>query len=57
MLAPLGKPLVVTVNVPTEPSVNVAWSGLVILGLCKTVRVKLWVASGAMPLLAFMVIG
>ena len=57
MLDPVGNPVVVTVNVPGEPSVKVVWSALVIVGPCNTVRVKLWVASGAMPLLALMLIG
>ena len=52
MFGPVGNPVVVTVNVPGKPSVKVVWSALVNAGPCRTVRVKLWVASGAMPLLA-----
>jgi len=56
MLAFVGKPVVVTLNVPATPWVNVVLFALVITGGCCTVRLKLWVASGAMPLLALMVI-
>ena len=48
--AGVGKPVVVTVNVPAVPTVNVVLSALVIAGAWLTVRVKLWVASGDTPL-------
>jgi hypothetical protein len=41
MLGPLGKPVVVTVNVPADPSVKLVWSALVMVGDCWTFRVKL----------------
>jgi hypothetical protein len=56
MLAFVGNPVVVTVKVPNEPWLNVVLFALVIAGGCWTVSVKLWVASGAMPLLALIVI-
>ena len=55
MLALVGKPVVVTLNVPLTPWVKVALSALVIAGGWFTVRVKFWVASGATPLLALIV--
>ena len=45
--AAVGNPVVVTVNVPAWPTVKVALAALVIAGAWSTVRVKLWVASGA----------
>ena len=53
--AAVGKPVVVTVNVPSVPVVNVVLSALVIAGAWSTVSVKLWVASGSTPLAAVMV--
>ena len=47
----------VTVNVPAVPTVKVVWSALVMVGAWLTVSVNAWVASGATPLLAVMVIG
>ena len=46
--------MVVNVNVPNVPAVNVALPALVIAGAwaAATVNVKLWVASGATPLAA-----
>src|SRR6266545_6032892 len=55
--APVGKPVVVTVNVPATPVWNVVVFVLVIDGACCTVRVKLCDAAGGTPLLALMVIG
>ena len=53
-----GTPLVVTVKVPTEPTVKVVPAELVILHVIGwTVRVKLWVASGLTPFVAVMVNG
>jgi hypothetical protein len=52
MLAFVGNPVVVTVKVPAEPWLKVVLFALVIAGASLTVSVKLWVASGAMPLLA-----
>ena len=52
MLAFVGNPVVVTVKVPAAPSLKVVLLALVITGASWMVRVKLWVASGAMPLLA-----
>ena len=49
--------MVVTVNVPAVPRVNVVASALVIVGAlaAATVSVKVWVASGAVPLAAVIV--
>jgi hypothetical protein len=47
-----GIPVVVTVNVPGEPAVNVVLAALVIAGAWFTVSVKLWVAVLPTPLLA-----
>ena len=44
--AAVGNPVVVTVNVPACPSVNVVALALVMAGAWLTVSVKLWVASG-----------
>src|SRR6266542_2234124 len=55
--APVGKPVVVTVNVPAVPTLNVALLALVMAGGWLTVRVKLCVAFGVTPLFAVMVIG
>jgi hypothetical protein len=41
MLAPVGKPVVVTENVPARPVWKVVAFALVIAGGCWTVRVKL----------------
>ena len=50
--------MVVTVNVPNVPVVNVVLSALVIAGAWSaTVSVKLWVASGSTPLAAVIVSG
>ena len=53
--AGVGNPVVVTVNVPGVPVVNVVLSALVIAGAWSTVSVKLWVASGSTPLAAVIV--
>ena len=50
-----GLPVAVTVKEPAPPTVKVAWLALVKAGAWLTVRVKLWVAAGLMPLLAVMV--
>ena len=57
--AGVGIPVVVTVNVPGSPSVNVVMVALVIAGACgtATVSVKLWVALGDTPLAAVIVSG
>ena len=55
--AAVGNPVVVTVNVPSVPVVNVVLSALVIAGAAATVRVKVWVASGSTPLAAVIVSG
>ena len=55
--APVGNPLVVTVNVPARASVNVVVLVLVMAGAWLTVRVKDWVALGVTPLLAVIVMG
>ena len=47
--------MVVTVNVPDVPVVNVVASALVIAGAWSTVSVKLWVASGSTVLAAVIV--
>ena len=52
--AAVGSPVVVTVKEPALPSVKVALSLEVICGATSTVRVKVWVASGATPLEASM---
>jgi hypothetical protein len=52
-----GKPVFVTVKVPAVPTTNVVPFALVIPGASFTVKVKLCVAFGAMPLLAVIVIG
>ena len=52
-----GEPLAVTVNVPAAPTANVVWFALVIAAPCTTVKVKLWMELGAIPLLAMMLIG
>ena len=48
----VGNPVVVTVNVPIVPDVNVVLPALVIAGAWLTVSVKLWMASGTTPLAA-----
>src|ERR1043165_8227362 len=50
--APLGKPVVVTVNVPATPTLNVAAFALVMAGAWLIVRVKDWLAFGRLPLAA-----
>src|SRR3954453_11088109 len=55
--APLGKPVVVTANVPAAPTVKVVLLPLVMAGACCTVSVKFCVAFGATPLLPVMTIG
>ena len=45
---------VVTVKLPSVPTVNVVWSALVIDGASSSVSVKTWVASGVTPLVAVM---
>ena len=58
--AGVGEPVVVTVNVPAEPTENVALLALVIVGAVVpefTVSVKDWVAGVPTPLLAVIVIG
>ncbi len=50
----VGKPVVVTVNVPALPTVKVVPLSLVMAGAWSTVRVKVWVASGSTPLDAVM---
>ena len=52
-----GYPVAVTVKVPSVPTVKFAELPEVIDGAWSTVRVKFWVALGAVPLLAVMVIG
>ena len=52
LMAAAGKPVVVMVNEPVWPTVKVVVLALVIAGAWLTVRVKLWVASGEMPLAA-----
>ena len=47
-----GKPLAVTVKVPVVPTVKVVELAEVMAGASSTVSVKLWVASGATPLVA-----
>ena len=44
-----GMPSVVIVNVPATPTWNVAVSALVNTGACLTFSVKVWVASGSVP--------
>jgi hypothetical protein len=51
-----GKPVVITVNVPGVPIVNVALTALVITGAWFTVRVKLCAALVPAALLAVMLI-
>ena len=48
----VGNPVVVTVNVPNVPAVNVVLSALVTAAAWLTVSVKLWMASGITPLAA-----
>ena len=43
----VGKPVVVTVNVPGVPTVKVVLAALVIAGACWTVSVKAWTAFGS----------
>lgn len=53
----VGKPVAVTENDPTVPTVNVVAAALVIAADLSTVRVKLCVAAVPMPLLAVIVNG
>src|ERR1043165_5905866 len=55
--APVGKPVVVTLNVPAVPTVNVTLFALVMAGGWVTTSVKLCVAFGVTPLFAVMGIG
>ena len=57
LMAAVGKPVVVMANEPAWPTVKVVVLALVIAGAWLTVRVKLWVASGRVPLAAVMVNG
>src|SRR5262249_44394621 len=57
IVAPVGNPVVVTVNVPGVLVVNVVALALVIAGGSLTRTVKLCVASGAVPLVAVSVTG
>jgi hypothetical protein len=52
----IGKPVVVTANVPVVPTVNAVLVALVMEGASFTVRVKLWLAGEPAPLLAVSVI-
>ena len=52
-----GKPVVVTVKLPSVPTVKVVAFALVIAGAWFTVRVKFWFAFGATPLFAVIVMG
>jgi predicted secreted protein len=52
-----GVPVAVTVNVPAAPTENVVLFALVICPGWFTVRVKLCVATGAIPFWAVIVIG
>jgi hypothetical protein len=52
-----GVPVAVTANVAAMPAVNVALFALVIAGAESTVNVKLWLAFGATPFCAVIVIG
>ena len=53
----VGEPVAVTVNVPFEPTAEVASGSLVITGAEPTIRSKLWMPGPATPLLAVMVTG
>ena len=55
IVATVGLPLVVIVNVPALPTMNVAALALVIAGAWLTVSLKTCVASGVTPLLAVIV--
>src|SRR4051794_27017512 len=55
--APLGKPVVVTLNVPATPTLKVVLLALVMAGGWLTMRVKFCVAFGATPLLPVVTIG
>jgi hypothetical protein len=52
-----GAPVAVTVNVPAVPIVNVALFALVIAGAEFTVSAKFWLAFGATPFCAAIMIG
>ena len=51
-----GNPVVVTVKVPSVPTVKVVALALLIVGACATVSVKFCTAFGGTPLLAVKVI-
>src|SRR5580658_173586 len=51
-----GKPVAVTVKVPATPLVKVVRDGDVMAGAWVTVSVKAWVAFGAIPFVAVIVI-
>src|SRR6202000_2678026 len=51
----VGKPVVVTVNVPAVPTRNVVLLALVMAGASSTVSVKVWTAFGRAPLAAVIV--
>ncbi len=53
--AGVGSPVEVTVKLPAAPSVKVVLSAEVMAGAASTVRVKVWLASGLIPLAAVMV--
>jgi hypothetical protein len=53
----IGKPAAVTVKLPATPLENVTWLVEVIAGAASAVRMNIWVAAGATPLPAVMVIG
>ena len=53
--AAVGRPVEVTVKLPALPSAKVVLSAEVMAGATSTVRVKVWLASGATPLVAPMV--
>jgi hypothetical protein len=55
--AGVGNPVAVGVNDAATPGLNEAVGPLVMAGAWLTVNVKFWVAFGATPLLAVMVIG
>ena len=57
ILPGVGGPTAATWKVPLIPWVKVVVTALVNSGAWSTVRVKLWVALGAIPLLAVIVMG
>jgi len=48
----MGTPVDVTVKAQRLPTVHVVWSALVIWGLWRTMRVKVWLAPGLTPFVA-----